>query len=458
MYTPEVFFRIPQEFEKISYVIKISLERFGANALKHWQLREQKFFNFFIPCQLVHLLEISSELSNFLHQFHCSNRLLSSHEKYDFIFAGAGLSGLSLAYKIKKHPELKSARILLIDPSKKQSNDRTWCFWSEEEDYFDSLVFRKWENILFASHSFEKQYDIRPYQYKMIRGIDFYQHVIPFLESQDACDFIHAPVQNISGTQQNMIVGTGSANYSGKHVFKSYYDKPDFSKSHFVWQHFKGWIINTEQAAFDPHTAHFMDFRVHQDGETRFFYVLPFDKHRALVEIAIFSSDIPESSFYDPFLKDYIHNILNIDTYSIEEEELGAIPMTSYNFNQQSIPGITSIGTNAGSVKASSGYAFKRIQDETDRIISFLEESNLEKYRPITNRYAFYDKILLNAILSQKATGEEVFEKLFMKLKPQTIFRFLDEKGGILNDFKLFTAPPKRAFTSAFLEELVKIF
>ena len=47
-----------------------------------------------------------------------------------------------------------------------------------------------------------------------------------------------------------------------------------------------------------------MDFRVEQDDETRFFYVLPFNEREALVEIAIFSGEIPDPSFYDPFIKE----------------------------------------------------------------------------------------------------------------------------------------------------------
>ena len=67
-----------------------------------------------------------------------------------------------------------------------------------------------------------------------------------------------------------------------------------------------------------------------------------------------------------------------------------------------------------------------------------------------------YDKIMLNAILSGKTSGKVVFDSLFKTLKPQTIFKFLDEEGSIFTYLKVFTAPPKWPFIKAFMEEVRK--
>ena len=381
---------------------------------------------------------------------------MSEEKKYDYIFAGAGLAGLSLAYKLKKTPGLKHKKIALVDPSEKNSNDRTWCFWSREKETFDHILHKRWPRILFASDDFQKDLDIDPYNYKMIRGLDFYKEVIPFLEKDPGTTFYKNSIDHISEQQNGVAVHTSNGVINGEYVFKSYYDKVDFGQSHFVWQHFKGLVIQTEQDSFDESQAIFMDFRVDQDDETRFFYVLPFDKKTALVEIAIFSGSIPEPEFYDAFISDYIKNVLKINQYNILETELGAIPMTTYNFGQHNSEKVIHIGTGGGSVKPSSGYAFKRIQEETDRVLDYIKQDKLSKYRFQNNRYQLYDRILLNAILSNKTTGKIIFEKLFKKIRPQTIFKFLDEKGGFFNDIKIFTAPPTLPFFRAFLEEIFK--
>lgn len=381
--------------------------------------------------------------------------LMQKH--YDYIIAGAGLAGLSLAFKIKSSPQLMGKTILLVDRDSKQNNDRTWCFWSKEKEVFEYVVFKKWSHITYASQSLVKDFEISPYAYKMIRGIDFYNYTISFLKEQKGVDFLFENIESLASTIKGVTLKTKNHTISGSHAFKSYYEKNiDFSQDIFVWQHFKGIIIKTPEDSFDEDNAHFMDFRVAQEDETRFFYVLPLNKREALVEIAIFSSSIPEPNFYDPLIKSYITNTLGIESYEIQEEELGAIPMTTYNFQKDNTANITRIGTNGGSVKASSGYAFKRIQEDTDVLVNLIIQNKVDDYNPRNNRFLFYDKIMLHAVLSGSTSGETVFTKLFKHLKPQTIFKFLDEKGSFFNDLKVFTAPPTWPFLKSFFKVILK--
>ena len=59
---------------------------------------------------------------------------------------------------------------------------------------------------------------------------------------------------------------------------------PNPKRYHILWQHFKGWVIETEQPAFDPDLPTMFDFRTPQDGAMRFMYILPSSKHKALCE------------------------------------------------------------------------------------------------------------------------------------------------------------------------------
>jgi thioredoxin reductase len=58
---------------------------------------------------------------------------------YDFIIAGGGLAGLSLAYYLSQS-SLENAKILIIDQSEKKENDKTWCFWEAQPNAFDEIV------------------------------------------------------------------------------------------------------------------------------------------------------------------------------------------------------------------------------------------------------------------------------------------------------------------------------
>ncbi len=373
---------------------------------------------------------------------------------YDHIIAGTGLAGLTLAYKLSQKKEYQDKKLLLIDKESKTKNDRTWCFWEAGKNDFESIVYHQWPQLRFASTQLNKELDIAPYHYKMVRGIDFYKYVLEAINVAQNITVVQDSITQLEEQDDTVVVHTSANTYRGQQVFKSYPDRLAHTQDQFVWQHFKGWKIKTQTDQFDPKEATLMDFRVTQGNDTIFFYVLPTSEQEALIEVTFFSKDILESEAYDPYLKAYIKDTLGIADYKVEEEELGAIPMTTYNFQQSRSTRIIPIGTNGGSVKASSGYAFTRIQRDIEALIPFILKNQLDEYTFPRNRYVLYDKIFLNAILTGKASGAEVFTRLFKKLKPQNIFKFLDEEGSFLTDLKVFTAPPTLPFLKAFVEEL----
>jgi|GEM_PF-4274895 len=59
---------------------------------------------------------------------------------YDFIIAGGGAAGLSLAYYLTMSP-LSGSRVLVVDGAKKDANDRTWCFWSDAPSALEKVVY-----------------------------------------------------------------------------------------------------------------------------------------------------------------------------------------------------------------------------------------------------------------------------------------------------------------------------
>ena len=57
---------------------------------------------------------------------------LNSSTQYDYIIAGAGCAGLSLAVHMIHSGKFSDKKILIVDKDDKQKNDRTWCFWEKE--------------------------------------------------------------------------------------------------------------------------------------------------------------------------------------------------------------------------------------------------------------------------------------------------------------------------------------
>jgi hypothetical protein len=60
--------------------------------------------------------------------------------QYDYIIAGAGCAGLSLAVHMIHSGKFPDKKILFIDKHPKKFNDRTWCFWENQPTIFDPIV------------------------------------------------------------------------------------------------------------------------------------------------------------------------------------------------------------------------------------------------------------------------------------------------------------------------------
>ncbi|MFZ9662091.1 MAG: lycopene cyclase family protein, partial [Chitinophagaceae bacterium] len=71
------------------------------------------------------------------------------NNQYDYIIAGTGCAGLSLAVALSDAGLTRGKKILLIDREQKIKHDRTWCFWEKEDGRFDEIVFRKWNAVNF---------------------------------------------------------------------------------------------------------------------------------------------------------------------------------------------------------------------------------------------------------------------------------------------------------------------
>ena len=237
--------------------------------------------------------------------------------------------------------------------------------------------------------------------------------------------------------------------YLAQVVFTSIVDSFPDQDFHFVWQHFKGWVIETKDESFDDRTATFMDFRIDQQGETRFFYVLPYSKNKALIEATIFSKERWPVEQYDQLIRNYISDYLEVENYKKIDIEHGAIPMTTSRISKLRSGSIVPIGTLNDSVKPSSGYAFVRIQEEADQIITLLTEQKPLNLRR-TGRFRWYDRTLLDVVIKEKKSAKNIFSLMFQHNTPQEIFKFLSERTSLWEELRIFWTLPFWPFLSSF--------
>jgi lycopene beta-cyclase len=379
---------------------------------------------------------------------------------YDYIIAGAGCAGLSLLMRMMEDPFFCNKQILVIDQAKKNSNDRTWCFWEKETGLFESIVHHQWQHVNFYTKDFFAKLDLNPYQYKMIRGIDFYETVINKAASCSNVQFLYEEVVSISSTKINAIVQLRNESVTAAYVFNSILfekDKQSASKNTYhLLQHFKGWVIETEQATFDPQVATLMDFRISQELGTAFFYVMPTSQTSALIEYTLFTEQVLPDSDYDEALKNYIAQYLLIKQYHIQHSEFGVIPMSNQRFPLQDGL-IVQMGVAGGQVKGSSGYAFQFIQKRTANIIEGLKngKTDFSCIRFHQKKGNLYDAVLLNVLHHHKMQGSQIFESIFSKIKTESVLRFLDNESSLVEDLQIMNSVPTTIFLPAAMQELM---
>lgn len=377
--------------------------------------------------------------------------------KYDYIIAGSGCAGLSLLYRMLQEHSLQNKSVLVIDKDLKNTNDRTWCFWEKKAGLFEEIVHAKWSNLEYLSTNFKKQFDLGAYTYKMIQGIDFYNFVFSFVENFNNVTFVKESVVSITSEGNYATISTEKNSYSATYIFNSTgIFNPTITKDNSLLQHFKGWVIKTEKSSFNKEVGRLMDFRVSQKNGATFMYVLPTSKNEALVEYTLFSPRVLDKEIYVKELKKYIKEELQIDNYTIEHEEFGIIPMSLAKFKKKPIKNVINIGTSGGFTKASSGYTFQFIQKDVAEIVDKLKE-NKSPVTTISFReqvFNWYDKTLIDVLLSEKATGKEIFTTMFKKVSPEKIFAFLGNESTLLEDISIMKSLPLLPFLTSGIKQL----
>lgn len=379
---------------------------------------------------------------------------------YDYVLLGGGAAGLSLALALV-HSPLREKSLLVVDKDEKKTNDRTWCFWSDAPTPFDGIARRVWTRLRFLAPNADRTWDLSPFRYIMLRGLDFYEyarrelakHNVTFLcgvgEVEDGTDCARVTVTLPDGDVRTF---TSAYVFDSRPPVERIFAPPYNS----LKQHFLGWEVETEHPVFDPQTVTMFDLRTPQRGGITFFYILPFTPTRALVEYTLFSPNLLPPGEYESALRTYLAD-LGAGNYRILETERGDIPMTDYPFPRRLGCRILAIGTRGGRVKPSTGYAFARIQRDSAHIVaSLLRRGHPFAIPPDKLRFRLHDSVLLEVLAQEPDLGRPIFTAIFTKNPIQRVLKFLDDRTAWWEDLPIMTAYDPRPFLRAVWRRYVR--
>ena len=348
-------------------------------------------------------------------------------KEFDYVIIGGGCAGLSLAYELEIHSKLSNKTMAIIEPREKYKRDKTWSFWKTFDHNFNDCVIKNWNNfsINTASNSHELRSEEFPYQ--SIDSGKFYNKINSKLSKNKNISFFK---------NQNEINSENSI------VFNSVFEgETDKSK---LWQHFQGVEIETPSNIFDDGILNLMDFNCDQKNNVHFFYTLPFNKNRALIETTWLSNLENHSLMdYDYQLENYIKNNLGIKNYKINFTEKGAIPLFRNLFKNGKTK--INIGSAGGMTRLSTGYTFLNIQEHSRYIRCNIENIKKAKIFTLGNKYEFLDNIFLRVLEKNPEKMSNIFFNMF-KAPPNTVINFLSNKSNILQDLNIISKMPKLIF------------
>jgi lycopene beta-cyclase len=362
---------------------------------------------------------------------------------YDYVFIGMGASNGLMLLEFIKRGYHQAKRIAVIEPQQKNTNDKTYCFWSSPNDTIvkdlSSIISHQYQ---FVQTNNNKVQSIQDQPYHCIKSIDFY-NLLHTTIAKHPIDKFDGQVASLNPLPDCIEIVFEQQVITGAIVFDS--RPPVFTQElrnqSYLLQSFFGYHIRLQEPLLHVDTFQMMNFDVDQSGHTQFVYNLPYAPNECLVELTRFGVDTINIDYAKKILDEKIK--AQFGAYEIIAEEQGCIPMTVLKQPASIDSRIINMGARANLIKPTTGYGFKKMH-------AFAAAFENPAQAPITKaRFLFYDHLLLIILIRWPNLGKKIFTALFKNNTIQRIFSFLDEKSGVSEEVKIFASLPIVPFLKA---------
>lgn len=361
---------------------------------------------------------------------------------FDDAIVGGGCAGLSLAVHLAScEPD---RRIVVIEPRTEYTNDRTWCFWNLEAHPFEDAIAHQWTRWSARHLGNVHTHESARLKYCEIPAGSFYRSALEQIGNSPNVELrLGTSAGSIAEPDDSVTIETDDGSIRARRAHDS---RPTQMNPEFL-QHFVGFRIKSAKPCFDSSRAMLMDFDVPQELGIHFVYVLPYDEHQALVEATFLSPAPFDKAVYISALEGYLANRYGVYDFSVSYSEQGAIPMTAQTMPMRSSERVYRIGTAGGLVKPSTGYAFLAIQRWTKEFTKRLSREELPNPpEPRSSSSRYLDAVFLRVLDQHPDRAPELFARLFQRVEPDALVRFLNDRASVRDRLQVITAMPRSLF------------
>lgn len=372
----------------------------------------------------------------------------------DLVIIGGGCAGLSLAMQLTKLKSLAPTTVILESRSEYR-NDRTWCFWRDEKIEVDTLVRHQWTKVRVRSPEDFTVLDCEAAPYQLVSSHDFYSNAEATLADNPKTRLFKQT--SVLGQPQKTgdmwSVRTNSGNFSARVIVDTRPD-PHLQTSHAqMWQSFYGEEIECDSDVFDPAIADLMDFSDQCSEVIKFVYILPMSKRRALVEMTVFSSLPANLDTLKTECTAAVSRSVRGYRYQNLRSEHGILPMGNLSSAQVCDSSYVRVGLHAGAARASTGYAFQRIQ----RWAALCSAKLGTGASPVSHPrdpvlLQWMDYLFLRVLQRRPELAPELFVTVFKNAAAERLIRFLSDNGTFFDYVSVIRALPAKPFITEILK------
>jgi len=344
---------------------------------------------------------------------------------FDHIFLGSGLAAHLKALRLVR--KKKGLKLLFLDQKDPTKLSHSWCYWQKSAHIPEHLVERKWNKMTIAFQDIKTNVDIHMCPYQLVMSHSYLKHIQQELKKKGRCCFSFSePVCQVKGND----VETTKRNYFGRCVWDSRLRLDEFEPNTLM-QDFLECKVRVGKPIWDPEKVTLMDF-IPFKGGVYFLYLLPLDTQTAFVTPTAFTLTPLTVECHKNLMIKYLTErySLHCDDITIERSIRAQIPMGFLSHPS------TKIGLAGGQVRASTGYTFWH----------HLRELDMGNFAPNKKWDQWMDRLFLNLIKERPSMMPQLFVRLFQRCPPESLIRFLQGDGSILDRLQVMKALPKTPF------------
>lgn len=371
-------------------------------------------------------------------------------ERTDLVILGGGLAGLALAERLARSGA--GGRVRILEPRENYVDDRSWAFWTPAAGRWSAAATRSWTRWRYSTQGDAPVVaSAEGWRYVYLRSSMIYDVALRAI-----ADAPHITLERglragaVTKVADGIEVATSSGPIVARHVIDTRPPPPAQLNASLMFQCFAGRELTLPEPGIDDQDVELMtDMRSDALGFV-FSYVLPISPTRVLVEATRFATRPVAAQVLAADL-DALIAARGWTHAPIVRTEQGMLPMGLPPATpDRTVPNVVQAGTQAGALRASSGYGFLRIQAWAERCA----ESLLHEGRPLGHPAEppvrqWMDTLFLRALAANPRRAPDFFIRLARVAPGDALVRFLSDQARVSDLLRIVTALPASPFLRA---------